>query len=136
MRRSAGLVALVCVVGVARSRPAMPSDSFHQREQVFNTLGVRAKEHFLSKMSPEVRENFLGRLSVQERESGIHQLRGYEDGEKHPLWQELAREESDWQSQKTHPTPAPTVPPTPHPTPPASWYRRRRAIVTMPPTKS
>ena len=138
MRCSAGLVALACatVLDLACSRAATPSDAFHQKEQVFNTLGVRAKEHFLSKMSPEVRENFLGRLSIQERESGIHQLRGYEDGENNPLWKELVREEKDWRSQKTHPTPAPTVPPTPHPTPPASWYRRRRAIVTMPPTKA
>eukprot|EP00937_MAST-01D_sp_MAST-1D-sp2_P000431 g431.t1 len=108
--------------------------SFKDEEEVFDTLGVRAKEHFLKKMDAARRENFIGRLTISERAPAVSELRDYEEGAKAPLWREIVREENDWRSQKSHPTPRPTPPPTPRPTPNWRLMRRRRTVRTHAPS--
>ena len=89
-------------------------DSFASEEQTFETLGVRAKENFLKKMTVSEREDFWGRLDVNDREPDEQELKSYEDG-KHPFYRELDREEKNWDAMPVHPTPSPTRPPTPKP---------------------
>ena len=88
--------------------------SFADEEQTFDTLGVRAKENFLKKMPASKREDFWGRLDINERMPSEQELKSYEDG-KHPFYEELDREERDWEAMPVHPTPSPTRPPTPKP---------------------